>query len=78
MSQPGSVTAIPQDVAVKLCAEIQQKYRGKWYTAAGMQCWGCITFSKGDPDKMCINNQPDYRGCNLVNARYDLQLHPEG
>jgi hypothetical protein len=23
---------------------------------------------------MCLSNQPDFRGCNLVNARYDHKL----
>ncbi len=61
---------IPKDTALELCAEIRQKYGGKWWTLAGMQCWGCTTFSKGDPAKMCVASRPDYRGCNLVTARY--------
>jgi len=32
-----------------------------------------MRFSKGDPAKMCVGSQPDYRGCNLVNARYDRE-----
>jgi len=71
MAQTDSVNAIPKDTAFQLCAEIRQEYRGKWYTFAGLQCGGCIIFSKGDPAKMCVSNRPDYRGCNLVNARYD-------
>jgi len=27
--------AIPKDVALKLCAEIREERRGKWYTFAG-------------------------------------------
>jgi len=64
------VGAIPKDTAVQLCAEIRQEYYGKWFTFAGMQCAGCMFFSKGDLAKMCLSSQPDYRGCNLVNARY--------
>jgi hypothetical protein len=71
MSQTESGNAIPKETAFQLCEEIRLGYRGKWYTFAGMQCGGCITFSKGDPAKMCVSNRPDYRGCNLVNARYD-------
>jgi hypothetical protein len=66
--------AIPKETALQLCAEIRQEVRGKWYTFAGLQCWGCATFSKGDPAKMCVSSRPDFRGRALVNARYDRQL----
>ena len=74
MSQTDSAHAIPKDTALQLCAEIREQYRGKWYTFAGLQCWGCATFSKGDLTKMCVGGSPDYRGSNLVNARYDQQI----
>ncbi len=77
MNSSDSVNAIPKDVAFQLCTEIRQQYRGKWYTAAGWQCWGCTTFSHGDPAKMCISNRPDFRGCNLVNTRYDQRFSRE-
>ncbi len=73
MSTQNMANAIPKDAALQICAEIREQYRGKWWSLAGMQCWGCTTFSKGDPTKMCIGSRPDYRGCNLVNARYDRQ-----
>jgi hypothetical protein len=64
---------IPKDAALQLCAEIRQKYQGKWWTMAGMQCMGCIAASKGDLAKMCVSNAPGYRGCNLVSAHYNDQ-----
>jgi len=64
---------IPKDTALQFCTEIRRKYQGKWWTIAGMQCMGCTTASKGDLAKMCVSNAPGYRGCNLVNARYDRQ-----
>jgi hypothetical protein len=66
--------ALPKEIALQLCDEIRRRSLGKWYTLAGMQCWGCLTFSKGNPAKMCVGSRPDYSGCNLVNARYDRQL----
>lgn len=63
--------AIPRDVALQLCAEIREKNRGKWYSFARMQCRGCMKFSKGNPDKMCVSSREDYRGCNLVNKLYN-------
>jgi len=71
MTKPASANPIPKEIAFQLCAEIRQKYHGKWYTLAGLQCGGCVRFSKGDPARMCVSSSPDYRGCNLVNKRYD-------
>ncbi len=78
MKQIDTANAIPRDVAFQLCAEIRQAYRGKWYTFAGWQCWGCATFSKGEPARMCVSSRADYRGCNLVNSRYDRQMRQAG
>ena len=73
MTKAEPVNAIPKDTALQLCAEIRQNYGHKWYTAASWQCRGCMRFSKGDPAKMCVGSRPDYRGCNLVNARYERE-----
>ena len=62
---------IPRDVALRLCAEIREENRHKWYTAGGMMCKGCVKFSKGDPAKMCVSSSADFRGCYQINARYD-------
>ena len=63
--------AIPRDIAWQLCNRIREENRGKWYSLGWWQCWGCVTFSKGDPEKMCLSNKEGYRGCNLVNKQYD-------
>jgi hypothetical protein len=63
--------AIPRAAAMQLCTKIRQKHSCKWYSLTGLQCWGCTTFSKGDPAKMCFSSRPDYRGCNLVNTHFD-------
>lgn len=63
--------AIPKEIAEELCAEIRKQYRGKWWSVVGLQCWGCVTFTKGDVAKMCLHNAPGHRGCSLVNFRYD-------
>jgi hypothetical protein len=65
---------IPKDVALELCTEIRQQYHGKCWTLAGMQCIGCTAATKDDLAKMCVSNGPGYRGCNLVNARYDKRI----
>ena len=62
--------AIPREVALQLCAEIREENRGKWYSFARLQCWGCMTYGKGDPEKMCLFNQEGHGGCNLINKRY--------
>ena len=66
---------IAQETALQLCADIRQQFQGKWWTLAGIQCSFCLIFSKGDQAKMCVSSRPDFRGCNLVTARYD---HPGG
>ena len=66
------VGAIRRDVALLICAALQQDNRGKWYAPAGLQCWGCLKFSKGDPAKMRLSRREGYRGCRLVNKRYAL------
>ena len=80
MSRPGwidtaaerlIVNEIPRELALRLCAEIRQENRGKRFSVARMQCWGCTRYAKGDPDKMCFSNGEDNRGCNLVNKRYE-------
>lgn len=62
---------IPREIALRLYAEIRQENRSKRFSAARMQCWGCTRYAKGDPDKMCLSNREDNRGCNLVNKRYE-------
>lgn len=63
--------AIPGDVALQICAQIREERRRHPWSFAALQCWGCLKFSNGDPAKMCLNSRPGYRGCGLVNARYD-------
>jgi hypothetical protein len=65
---------IPRETALQLCAEIRQENRGKWYGFAHLQCCGCLTFTKGNPDQMCFNSQEGNRGCNLINKRYAQQV----
>jgi len=60
------VEVIPKELALKLCGEIRQENRRAWYTLTAGQCWGCMTFTKGDPAKMCGG----VVGCNLVMACY--------
>jgi len=62
--------AIPGETALQLCAEIHEENRGRWYRFAYLQCWGCITYAKGNPDKMCLSSPQGYRVCNLINKCY--------
>lgn len=65
---------ISREVALQICFEIREEKRQKLFRFPFGQCWGCMKFSEGDPDKMCLSSQPDYRGCTLVNARYAQKL----
>ncbi len=63
---------IPEDVAVRLCDEIQAENLKKWaFSYKRMWCWGCRTFTKGRPDKMCFVNAPGNRGCDQINNMFD-------
>lgn len=53
---------LPSDLALRLCREVQDRQLIKIFT----QCWGCVTFSKGDLAKMCGG----VVACNLVWAHY--------
>ncbi len=71
-----SLPPLERDLALELCEEIRHEYRGRWWTLAGLQCWGCVTFTGGDASKFCFNSAPGFRGCALVNARYNQLLKP--
>ncbi len=71
MVNSDAVNAIPDELALELCAEIRRQNRGKWYTFAGLQCWTCSTFCEGRSSKMRYGCGPDNRGCYLVNAASD-------
>ena len=59
--------SIPSDLAIKLCEQIRSEKKVRLFS----QCWGCLKFSKGDLDKMCFANDPNNRGCGLVNKRFE-------
>ncbi len=61
------VTTVPPEVAERICQDIRAARR--WYHLALWQCWGCVRFSGGDPQKMC----GAIVGCNLVVSRYRKQ-----
>ena len=66
-----------KEAALQLCTEIRLEYKGKWWTLAGMQCMGCNAATKGEDSKRCLNGVPGYRGCNLVNARFDRMIQEQ-
>ena len=63
---------ILREVALKLCQQVREENRGRWYSFYFWWCWGCSKFSKGNPGKLCFSSRTDNRGCCQVNKRYDL------
>ena len=61
---------IKKAVALQLCDTIRRENSGKWYTFAGLTCWSCMRFSKGNLAKMRLRRKKGYRGCRLVNTWY--------
>ena len=66
-----SIDEIPFEKAYQLCNEINKGAKGLRLFFLNAQCWGCVTFSKGDVEKMCFRNSPGNRGCIMINAKYD-------
>ncbi len=59
-----SEIAIPLDVAVKCCKQYREEHKVRMFS----QCWGCVRFSKDNPEKMCFYKPPNHNGCEKVNA----------
>ena len=70
MSDPKATITVPAAEAERLCSQLQAQHRKQWYNPSLWQCWGCATFSQGDPAKMC----GQVVGCNLVVARYRREV----
>jgi hypothetical protein len=59
---------IPLEKAIELCKAFRDQYGVKMFS----QCWGCIRFSKGAPEKMCFYKPPNNDGCKIVNKAFEL------
>ncbi len=70
--------AIPKETAERLCMEIREQNRGKWYTFNGLWCLVCAKQAGNDTAKMCFSNKnvAGYRGCTQVNKRFDSLMLP--
>lgn len=65
--------SILKEIALRICDEIRKENENKKFGFVKIQCWGCMKYAKGDPNRRCFNSHPGYRGCNLVNKRYDKE-----
>jgi hypothetical protein len=63
---------IPKDVAARLCREHTAKNPARLLG----QCWGCLKASKGDETRMCYHHPPEFRGCAIVDRRFDGPSRP--
>lgn len=75
MAKVDRLKPIPQDIAIRLCAEIRQQSAQQWYSPIARWCWLCEKMHHGDPTKMGFTRRPGNRGCTLVNAAYARQFH---
>jgi len=54
MQKQAIVVDIPKEVGYRICDEIRQENRRKPFRVmSGLWCWGCMTFTGGDPEKRC-------------------------
>ena len=68
------MNSIPKQIAFDLCQEIRLEQITRWYAWFFSPCWNCEVVSSGIPAKMRVGDQPGYRGCDRVNARYQQQF----
>ncbi len=66
---------ISKFVAWQICNEIWLEGQDNPFTSSGLRCWICSTLKGGPADRL-VSDQPGYRGCVLVNRRYDKQHGP--
>jgi len=64
---------IPLETARRICREIRKKKSSKLFT----QCWGCVKATKGMEERMCFFKPPEFRGCALVNRRFEEGGRPD-
>jgi hypothetical protein len=55
--------------AHKLCQAYTEKHKVRLFS----QCWGCLKYSRDNPEKMCFYDPPDNNGCRFVNELYKSQ-----
>jgi hypothetical protein len=65
----GTEVSISLDQAVQLCRTYLEKHKARLFS----QCWGCLKFSKNNPEKMCFHKTPQNSGCRFVNDLYKSQ-----
>jgi hypothetical protein len=62
--------SIPFDIAFDFCKKYREKHKVRMFS----QCWGCLRFSKDNPEKMCFYKPPTNEGCKFVNQLYKETL----
>jgi len=55
--------------AYKLCQVHREKHKPRLFS----QCWGCVKYSKENPERMCLYKPPTNDGCQFVNRLYERQ-----
>jgi len=50
MTNAKTIESVPQDSAYPICEALRRR---PWYTVSGLWCWGCSTFTSGDPAQRC-------------------------
>lgn len=64
------MNSVPEEIALQICAELQEESRRQWYNPMSWQCWGCMRFSNDDRERMC----GCVVECNRVVARYTRRM----
>jgi hypothetical protein len=67
-------TTMPSEIILSLANafELCKLHREKNGVRMFSQCWGCVRFSKDDPEKMCFYKPPNNDGCKHVNKMFKV------
>lgn len=58
--------SMPFERAFELCKRYREEHKVRVFS----MCWGCMRYSKGNPEKMCFYKPPKNNGCRFVNKLY--------
>jgi len=58
--------SLSTEQAAALCKDYLEHHKPRLFS----QCWGCVKYSKGIPEKMCFYEPPDNNACSFVNIQY--------
>lgn len=70
MGASGGEKPIRRATTERLCTEIRDINRLKWWTRNRLWRWVCVRLAKADTSELRFGRRADNRGCSQVNRLY--------